>query len=119
MTVELRLDWTKSFEKLHVRSSPISFTDPTTSAQVIHTAVVPFSFIQKTYPEFVIEIDLTDFTRFQCAITCITLHTPGCMPTRMRLLEWSVLNAASPALWNERPKDESAALAEGVVPVLM
>ena len=41
------------------------------------------------------------------------------MLTRVRLLEWSVRNAASLALWNQQPKDESAALAAVVVPVLM
>ncbi len=111
--VEPRLSQKKSYEKLHVRSSPISFTGPTTSAQVIHAAVVPFSFIQKTYPELAMEIDLTDFTRFRCTIA---LHTPGCMLTRVRLLEWSVPNTNS---LNQRPKDESATLAEGVVSVLM
>ena len=117
MTVEPRLSQTKSYKKLLVRStSPISFTNPITSAQVVHAAVVPSSFIQKTHPELAMEINLTDFTRFQCAIT---LHTPGSMLTRVRLLQWSVLDAASLALWNQRPKDESAALAEGVIPVLV
>jgi hypothetical protein len=118
MTVEPRLSQTKSYEKLHVRYIfHLSFkTNPITSAQVTCAAVVPFSFIQKTYPELETEIDLTDFTRFRCAIT---LQTPGGLLTRVRLLEWSVRNAASLALWNQQPKDQSAALVEGVVPVLM
>lgn len=59
------------------------------------------------------EIDLTEFTRFRCAVT---LDTPDGVPTRVRLLEWSVLNTT---FLDKRPKDESATLAEGVVSVLM
>jgi len=113
--VEPRLYQTKSYEKLHVRYIfHLSFeTNPITSAQVAHAAVVPFSLIKKTYPELETEIDLTDLTRFRCAVT---LQTPGSMLTRVRLLEWS---AASLALWNQQPKDQSTALAERVVPVLV
>jgi len=38
------------------------------------------------------------------------------MPTHVQLLEWSVLNTAFLlALWNQQPKNENAALVEGVV----
>ena len=85
---------------LHRSSTQLSFPSP----------------LFKKPTELAMEINLTDFTRFRCAIT---LHTPGGMLTRVRLLQWSVLIAASLAVWNQRPKDESAALAEGVVPVLV
>ena len=110
----MRTGWPHgTFPDLVMTSSLISFTNLTTSAQVIHAAVISFSVIQKTYPELAMEINHTDFTRFRCAIT---LHAPSGMLTRVQLLEWSVLNINSLALWT---KDESATLAEGVVSVLM